>query len=106
MNYLILVEVWPTNLSLSLHRTGHSTIVDEIQAQLMGVVPDLLVVAVGGGGLMNGVLEGLHRIGWGEIPVVAMETKGAGSLNACAVSGEWKQLDAITRWGHDSTEGQ
>ncbi len=70
---------------------------DEIQSQLRGVVPDVIIVAVGGGGLMNGVLEGLHRIGWGDIPVVAMETEGAASLNACAVSGEWKQLDAITR---------
>lgn len=76
--------------------TGHSTIVDEIKSQLRGVVPDVVVVAVGGGGLMNGVLEGLHRVDWGDVPVIAMETKGADSLNACARTGEWTQLDAIT----------
>ena len=62
------------------------------------MVPDVVVVAVGGGGLMNGVLEGLHRVNWGDIPVVAMETKGADSLNACVRTGEWAQLDGITRW--------
>ena len=72
--------------------------VDEIQTQLRGVVPDLVVLSVGGGGLMNGVLEGLHRVGWKDVPVLAMETEGCHSLNLCEQVGEWTQLDKITRY--------
>ncbi len=71
--------------------------VEEIQAQLQGVVPDLVVLSVGGGGLMNGVLEGLHRVGWTQVPVLAMETHGAHSLFACSEAGQWVELDDITR---------
>lgn len=46
---------------------------------------------------MNGVLEGLHRVGWANVPILAMETKGADSLNACVKAGEWVALDKITR---------
>ena len=78
-------------------RRGHASMVEEIKAQLQGVVPDLVVLSVGGGGLMNGVLEGLHRVGWVSVPVLAMETQGADSLNACVQSGQWVTLDKITR---------
>lgn len=71
--------------------------VDEIKSQLRGVVPDLVVLSVGGGGLMNGVLEGLHRVGWEDVPVLALETQGCHSLNECVRTGEWTQLDKITR---------
>lgn len=71
--------------------------VEEIQAQLHGLTPDLVVVSVGGGGLMCGVLEGLHRVGWVNVPVLAMETHGADSFNACAQTGEWVTLDNISR---------
>ena len=43
---------------------GHSSMVDEM-AQA-GRKPDVVIVSVGGGGLMCGVLEGLHRNGWKE----------------------------------------
>lgn len=72
--------------------------VEEIKAQLHGVTPDLVVVSVGGGGLMNGVLEGLHRVEWTGVPVLAMETLGADSLNACVRAGEWVALDKISRF--------
>lgn len=71
--------------------------VEEIQAQLHGVTPDLVVLSVGGGGLMNGVLEGLHQVGWENVPVLAMETQGADSLNMCVRTGQWATLDSITR---------
>ncbi|KVE27571.1 serine dehydratase [Burkholderia vietnamiensis] len=54
---------------------GHATIVDEIAA--VGPKPDAIVLAVGGGGLLCGVLEGLARNGWHDVPVVAVETAGA-----------------------------
>ena len=46
---------------------------------------------------MNGTLLGMERVGWGNIPFVAMETQGADSLNACVRAGNWVTLDEITR---------
>ena len=46
---------------------------------------------------MNGVLEGLHHVGWGEVPVLAMETNGAHSFAACVQAQEWVELKEITR---------
>ena len=71
--------------------------VEEMQRQFHGLIPDLVVVSVGGGGLMNGVLEGLYRVGWNDVAVLAMETEGAHSLNACAKAKEWTELPEITR---------
>ena len=70
--------------------------VEEISEQLRGITPDLVVLSVGGGGLLNGVLEGMHRVGWTSVPVLAIETDGAHSLNACAEAGKWVELDDIT----------
>ena len=36
--------------------------------------PDAVVLSVGGGGLLCGVIEGLHRNGLGRVPVIAVET--------------------------------
>jgi L-serine/L-threonine ammonia-lyase len=57
---------------------GHSTLVDEMVAQ--GPVPDAIVVAVGGGGLLCGVAEGLARHGLDHVAILAAETEGAASL--------------------------
>lgn len=57
--------------------TGHSTIIDEIKEQLNGVVPDAIVLSVGGGGLLCGVQEGLSRVGWSDVEIIAVETEGA-----------------------------
>ena len=40
----------------------------------------MLVLSVGGGGLLCGVIEGLIKVGWPDVPVVAVETEGAASL--------------------------
>ena len=55
--------------------------IDEIKEQLHGDVPDAVVVAVGGGGLLSGICQGLHQVCWEDVPVVAMETVGCDSLN-------------------------
>ena len=68
-----------------------------MKEQLGGAKPGLVVLSVGGGGLMNGVLEGMHRVGWGDVPLVAMETHGADSLAACVKAQEWVELSDITR---------
>lgn len=41
------------------------------------------------GGLLNGVVEGLRRADWADVPIVAMETVGAHSLNAVVKAVSW-----------------
>ena len=73
---------------------GHSSLIDEV-AESHGR-PDLVVVTVGGGGLLCGVLEGMHRAGWSDVPLIAVETAGAESLHAAMSAGEPVSLPEIT----------
>ena len=83
---------------LIISREGHATMISEIKDQLgADIIPDVIVASVGGGGLMNGLLHGMHQCGWSQVPFVAMETKGADSLNACVKAKKWVELDGITR---------
>ena len=60
---------------------GHSTIVDEIAEQLHPVVPNKIVLAVGGGGLLAGVQQGVYRQGWiYNTDIIAVETQGTASF--------------------------
>lgn len=68
--------------------------IDEIAAT--GLKPGLLVVSVGGGGLLCGLLEGMHRLGWQDVPVLAVETEGAASYAAAVNAGHLVTLPAIT----------
>nr|XP_043881431.1 L-serine dehydratase/L-threonine deaminase-like [Solea senegalensis] len=74
---------------------GHSSLVKELKED-MPVKPGAIALSVGGGGLLNGVVEGLRLVGWADVPVVAMETIGAHSLNAAIEAGELVTLPAIT----------
>lgn len=74
-----------------------ATIIHESAKQLPEK-PGVVVVSVGGGGLLSGVLQGMHDVGWTDVPLVAMETKGANSFDAAIQAGELVTLDAITRW--------
>lgn len=73
---------------------GHATLVDEIHAS--GFKPDAVVLSVGGGGLLSGVIEGLHRNGWSDIPVFAVETQGAASFYEAVKRGSSVELDHIS----------
>ena len=73
---------------------GHATMIDEAARQ--GPKPDAVVLSVGGGGLLCGVVEGLRRNRWSEVPVVAVETEGAASLHASIEAGRPVSLPAIT----------
>lgn len=77
---------------------GNATMIDEavLQARELGVDFDVVICSVGGGGLMSGVLSGLHRNGVAHIPLIAVETEGAASLNAAVRAGELVTLPAIT----------
>ncbi len=73
---------------------GHASIVDELARQC--TKPDAVILSVGGGGLLCGVLEGMHRNGWEDVPVVAVETEGAASFHASVARGEPVTLAGIT----------
>ena len=75
---------------------GHATLIDEIVAA--GPIPDAIVVAVGGGGLLCGVAEGLARHGLDDVAIIAVETTGAACLARAIAAGEpvtLERLDSI-----------
>jgi L-serine/L-threonine ammonia-lyase len=74
--------------------TGHASLIDEAQQQCPK--PDVVVVSVGGGGLLCGILEGLHRNGWADVPVLAVETEGARSFADSVAAGKLVTLPEIT----------
>ncbi len=73
---------------------GHATMIDEVARD--GAKPDAVVVAVGGGGLLCGVIEGLRRNGWSDVAVVAVETDGTPSLHRALAAGERIALPEVT----------
>lgn len=73
--------------------TGHASMIDEVAAA--GFKPDAVVLSVGGGGLLSGVVEGLQRNGWHDVPVLAVETDGAASLHAAIAAGHTVELPGI-----------
>ena len=74
---------------------GHSSLVDELVEDWAGPAPDGMLVAVGGGGLLCGVMQGLERHDWTSTRVVAVETHGAASLNAALEAGKPVSIAAI-----------
>lgn len=73
---------------------GHATLIHEYAAD--HPQPDGVVVAVGGGGLLCGICAGLRDVGWGNTPILAVETDGAASLHAAIAAGHLVSLDSVT----------
>jgi L-serine/L-threonine ammonia-lyase len=73
---------------------GHASMIDEIAVS--GTKPEAVVLSVGGGGLLCGVIEGLQRNKWTDVPIVAVETEGAESYAASVREGHLVELAAIT----------
>lgn len=73
---------------------GHGTLMDEAAKQ--GPKPGAVVLSVGGGGLLCGVVAGMDRNGWGDVPVLACETEGAASFAAAVAAGEIVELEGIS----------
>lgn len=73
---------------------GHAPMIGEVARQ--GTRPAAVVVTVGGGGLMCGVLSGMHAVGWTDVPVFAVETAGAASLAAAMAAGEVVAIERVT----------
>ncbi|XP_075070021.1 L-serine dehydratase/L-threonine deaminase-like [Mixophyes fleayi] len=74
---------------------GHTSLVKEIKESLPSK-PGAIALAVGGGGMLCGVVQGLREVGWSDVPIIAMETIGAHSLNAALEAGKLVTLPAIT----------
>lgn len=72
---------------------GHSTLIDEVAAE--DLYPDAIVVAVGGGGLACGVLEGMHNYGW-KCPLFTVETTGTASFKASIEAGHLVTLSKVS----------
>ncbi|HUF38663.1 MAG TPA: pyridoxal-phosphate dependent enzyme [Anaerolineales bacterium] len=73
---------------------GHSAIIREVRDA--GLEPGLIVVSVGGGGLLSGLLLGMDEAGWGDVPVLTVETEGADSFAQAMAAGELVTLPGIT----------
>ena len=73
---------------------GHATMIDEVYAA--GLKPDAVVLSVGGGGLLSGVAEGLHRNGGENVPIIAVETEGAASFHAAIEAGHPVEIEKIS----------
>uniref|UniRef100_A0A8D2J081 L-serine deaminase n=1 Tax=Varanus komodoensis TaxID=61221 RepID=A0A8D2J081_VARKO len=74
---------------------GHMSLVREIKDQ-MDSKPGALALSVGGGGMLCGVIRGLREVGWGDVPIIAIETKGSHSLNAALMAGKLVTLPKMT----------
>lgn len=92
---LPILEV-PSYVPLTPHREGNASLVRELKESLR-TPPGAVVLAVGGGGLLAGVVAGLLEVGWQHVPIVAMETRGAHSFNAALQAGRLVTLPDITR---------
>jgi L-serine/L-threonine ammonia-lyase len=59
---------------------------------------DAIVCAVGGGGLLCGLLQGLRSLGdrWWRVPVITCETRGAASFHEARQAGQPVSLEAIS----------
>uniref|UniRef100_A0A8C5LUA8 L-serine ammonia-lyase n=1 Tax=Leptobrachium leishanense TaxID=445787 RepID=A0A8C5LUA8_9ANUR len=75
---------------------GNSTLIRELKDSLGLRKPSALVLAVGGGGLLAGLVSGMTDVGWLDVPIIAMETNGAHCLNAALQAGEIVTLPDIT----------
>jgi L-serine/L-threonine ammonia-lyase len=78
---------------------GHESIISEC-IQQCPQKPEVVIVAVGGGGLLSGVVGGLHHFGWEDVPVMSVETEGADSFAKSLQTGRHITLPAITSIAH------
>lgn len=80
-----------------VYREGHTSMIKECAEQLLRR-PDVVILSVGGGGLLCGVAQGMDEVGWGEVPLLCMETIGVDCFNRSVKAGHRVTLSAITRF--------
>ncbi|XP_068937966.1 serine dehydratase-like isoform X2 [Petaurus breviceps papuanus] len=74
---------------------GHGSMIHELKDTL-GTRPGAIILSVGGGGLLAGVVAGMKEVGWQDVPIIAMETRGADSFNQAIRAGRLITLPDIT----------
>lgn len=72
---------------------GNATMIQEILDEK--VVPDVVIFAVGGGGLFSGVAQGLWQAGMKQCRLIACETEGAPKLRRALEAGAPVKLDKV-----------
>lgn len=72
---------------------GNASVIDECDTQMSP--PDLVLVAVGGGGYFCGVVEGIERNNWKTTQIVTAETHGAASMKQALENKTLVTLDTI-----------
>lgn len=73
---------------------GHASLISEV-AQL-GIQPDAVLLAVGGGGLLSGVAQGLQQQAWNQTHIIAVETQGTASLGESVRQRQHITLDEVS----------
>jgi L-serine/L-threonine ammonia-lyase len=68
----------------------------EIAAQMPESPPDIIICSVGGGGLINGIMQAMDDLSISSPTILAVETAGADSLAASLHARELITLDKIT----------
>ena len=74
---------------------GHASIIDEVIDNGFAK-PDAIIVAVGGGGLACGILEGMRKHNWHDVPFIAVETIGADVFSQSITQKKAVRLNTIT----------
>jgi len=72
---------------------GYTSIIEELKAD--DLKPDAIIVSVGGGGLFSGLAQGLHQVGWEDVPLITAETTGAASFALSCQQKTRVKLDKI-----------
>ncbi len=72
---------------------GHASLIEECAKDIPE--PDLVVAAVGGGGLFCGIMEGMEASNWNKAKFLAAETHGAASLSKALLAGKLIELETI-----------
>jgi len=77
---------------------GHTSIIQEIfeHSLMKNQKPAAIVTVCGGGGLVCGIIHGLRKVGWSDVPLVVSETEGANSLSEALKAGKLVTLPAMT----------
>ncbi|KAI3601237.1 l-serine dehydratase l-threonine deaminase [Moniliophthora roreri] len=87
---------------------GHSSMISEISAEVKK--PDAIFCSVGGGGMLGGIIVGCKRVGWDDVPIVALGTLGSNCLhhsmllNIAGSSQFATELPSNVTSVHDDTE--
>lgn len=72
---------------------GNASLIHEVARA--GIRPEAILVAVGGGGLLCGVMKGVYDVGWNSADVFTVETIGADSLYQSFKAGSLVTLESI-----------